>query len=101
MGLLDSGHLEELRRALIAAGYEDPWPELDTVAGLQPSPSTANLGLRPEIESALLRARLRTLARILGTPVDDLMEVLSWDQYDELRRRLVELGYLEPGNIEA
>ena len=93
--------LDELRDALRRAGYEDPWPELEGGAHLSPSPSIASLGLRPDIEDALRRNRRLTLARVLGTPADDLLGFLSWGQLDELQRRLRELGHVERGNIEA
>jgi hypothetical protein len=96
----DRRYLEELRRALREAGYGDPWPGID-LALLTPSPSVEELGLRSDIEAALLRAGVRTLARVLGSPPDDLLGFLSWAQYDELRRRLIELGHAEPGNIES
>jgi hypothetical protein len=92
--------LEELRRALREAGYGDPWPDLD-LATLAPSPPLKALALRSDVEAALGRAGLRTLARVAGTPPDDLLGFLSWEQYDELRRRLIELGHAQPGNIEA
>ena len=93
--------LDELREALRLAGYEDPWPELDGGADLSPSPPIASLGLRPDIEEALRRNRRPTLARVLGTPADDLLGFLSWEQLDDLQRRLLELGHVERGNIEA
>ncbi|HXH23525.1 MAG TPA: hypothetical protein VNN10_16025 [Dehalococcoidia bacterium] len=96
----ERGCVEELRDALRRAGYDDPWPELDSVE-LVPSPPVRVLGLRADIEAALLRGRLRTVARVLGTPPDDLLSLLTWEQYDELRRRLIELGHAEPGNIDS
>ena len=93
-------YLDELRRALLAAGYTDPWPELDEAPELAPSPRIESLGLRADIEKALIANRRRTLARVLGTPADDLLAFLSWEQFDELQRRLLELGHIERGNIE-
>jgi len=92
--------LDELRQRLIDAGYGDPWPELDSGLGPDESPRIESLGLRGDIEAALVRGRARTLARILGTPADDLLGFLSWEQFDSLRARLIELGHIEPGNIE-
>lgn len=92
--------LEELRETLVRAGYNDPWPELDGPPEAASSLPLQRLGLRPDIEAALVAARRTTLARLLGTPGDDLLDFLSWEQYQELRRRLVALGHVEPGNIE-
>jgi hypothetical protein len=91
--------LTELREKLIDAGYDDPWPELDgpPIAGDVDVP---RLGLSRAIETALLRARRRTLGMVLGTPADDLVDILGWPRYQELRSHLIELGHAEPGNIE-
>jgi hypothetical protein len=98
--LRERRYIDELRAALLAAGYKDPWPELDDPADIVLSPSIDTLGLRADIHEVLAWAGKRTLARVLGTPPDDMLDFLTWNQFDALRRRLTELGHLEPGNID-
>ena len=93
-------HLEELRSKLIAAGYQDPWPEMDGFVEADSSPRLHTLRLPVDIERALLRAGRGTIAKVLGTPGDDLLGFLTWAQYGALRERLFELGLAEPGHIE-
>ena len=93
-------YLEELRAKLIEAGYQDPWPEMDGFAEADSSPRLHALKLPTEIERALLRAGRGTVAKVLGTPGDDLLAFLSWEQFDRLRERLIEVGYAESGNLD-
>jgi DNA-directed RNA polymerase alpha subunit len=93
-------YLEELRAKLIEAGYQDPWPEMDAFSEADSSPRLHALRLPLEIERALLRAGRGTIAKVLGTPGDDLLGFLTWDQYSALRLRLIEQGYAEPGNLD-
>lgn len=98
--LTERRYVDELRDALVRAGYADPWPDLIEGVAILPSPALETLGLRPDIYEVLAWAGKRTLARVLGTPPDDMLDFLTWGQFDELRRRLTELGHIEPGNIE-
>ena len=94
-------YLKELRQKLVEAGYEDPWPELDEFAEPDSSARLGEIGLPLDIARALRRAGRGTIAKVLGTPGDDLLAFLSWDQYDRLRARLFELGLAEPGHLES
>jgi hypothetical protein len=93
--------LDELRQKLMEAGYQDLWPELDNFAEADSSARVTALGLPVDIERALLRAGRGTLAKVLGTPGDDLLAFMSWEDYRTLMRRLIDLGHAEPGDLES
>ena len=60
--------------------------------------------LHPSVRAynGLKRTGLLTVGRVLETGDDDLLSIrnFGWKSFDELTQRLIELGYLEPGNRE-
>jgi hypothetical protein len=95
------GNLDELRQKLIKAGYDDPWPDLEGFEEADSSPRLAELGLPRDIERVLGLAGRGTLAKVLGTPGDDMLDFMTWEQYQRLRERLFEIGAAEPGDAES
>ncbi len=87
-------YLNELRAALLFAGYHDPWPELGEAGDLHAARQITTLGLSPYVQYALMQAELWTLGSVLARAPDDLLDVMTWEEYQELRRRLIDLGYL-------